>query len=245
MAGAREAHYLFFLGIIAGGVTIGVYLIGLLRSIAVPFAFALPVILAVSVYLAFQLARAGETTAEHKLLLAGMAFIMGGAAFDIVATIYHTGDLSNEANPIARTLLDSGYGVPLVYAVGGLCQGLYILLLCLLWTGLLRHQGFLLKSLRDEQSSMTFLKAATGGHKLTWRQWLLPLHLSDMPDARFGVWVFAVILLAASANRWYLGLEWFGFAPGWHLHVGLGAILVGLCVYFIWLWRASRMLVTT
>ncbi|MBB3275413.1 MULTISPECIES: hypothetical protein [unclassified Pseudoxanthomonas] len=33
-------------------------------------------------------------------LLAGAAFILGGAAFDIYATLHHSPDLEHEANPL-------------------------------------------------------------------------------------------------------------------------------------------------
>src|SRR5688572_23529072 len=152
----RKAHYLFYFGLIAGAVTIAVYLVGLPPAVSAHFAFVLPVLLAISVYLAGKLVRSGESSANSIWLLAGLAFIIGGAMFDIAATIYHSPDLSSEANPVARALLDSGYSVTLVYVLGGLCQGLYILLLCLLWMGLLKHWGFLLAALHNEHAPMAF-----------------------------------------------------------------------------------------
>lgn len=240
MAGAREAGYLFALAIVVGAVMIGLYLFELLPRASAPFAFVLPIVLAISVYLALQIARTGETPADRRLLLPGFGFLIGGAAFDIAATLYHTPDLATEANPIARALLDGGHSVALVYVFAGVCQTLYVVLLCLLWVGLVKHRGFLISSLRSERSPLTFLKAATGGRELTWRQWVFPLRLSEMPDARYAVWVLAVVLLAGSVTRWYLGFEWFGFVRGWHIYVGVGAIAGGVCAYLVWLWRASR-----
>ena len=111
----RAAQYLFCLGLTTGAATIAAYLVGLPPSVSAPFALVLPVLLVVCVYLAGKLARGGASSANYIWMLAGMAFLIGGAAFDIGATIYHSPDLESEANPVARALLDSGYSVALVF----------------------------------------------------------------------------------------------------------------------------------
>ncbi len=87
---------------------------------------------------------------------------------------------------------------------------------------------------------MAFLKAATGGSGLTWRQWLLPMRLSELTDSSYVVWIVAVVLFAGGVDRWYLGLEWYGLVAGSHLLVGVCSILGGFCIYLAWLWWASR-----
>ena len=130
-----------------------------------------------------------------------MIFIVGGAAFDIAATLHHTPDLQQEANPIARALLDSGYSLPVVYGLAIVCQGLYISLICATWVALLKHRSFLVRSLGEAQSPLAFLKAATGGAGLTWRQWFFPMRLSEFPDTHYVMWVLAVTLFASGAER--------------------------------------------
>jgi len=90
---------------------------------------------------------------------------------------------------------------------------------------------------------MRFLKSATGGDHLTWRQWIIPFNMSELPRAYHLLWVMVVILVAGMIERWYrwyLGLEWFGLVSSarW-TWVGVG-MTVGLAAYFVWLWVASR-----
>lgn len=158
----------------------------------------------------------------------------------MAATVHHSPDLGQESNPIARALLDAGHPLSLVYGFAIVCQGLYVALACALWWALLKHRTILLTSLRELRSPWAFLKAATGGGDLTWRQWLLPMRLSELPDSRSAVWVVAVMLLGSGAERWYLGLEWYGFFPGWRVSVAGGSIVLALGLYLAWLWRASR-----
>jgi hypothetical protein len=127
-----------------------------------------------------------------------------------------------------------------VYAYALICQSLYVAVIVFLWAGLLRHRFSLVDSIRGSQSFLESVKAATGGSSLSWRQWCLPLRLSDLPRPYHLLWMIAVILVAESANRWYLGFEWFGVLPGVRLWVGITAAIVALVVYFVWLWRSAR-----
>lgn len=236
----REAHYLFLLSLGSASFIIAIYLLRVFPAVSAPSAFALPPLLIVCLDLAIRLARAGTTAAPAGVLIPGVAFVVGGGVFDIAATLYHSPDLAHETNPIARSLLDSSYPLGLVYGLSAVCQVLYVSLLCVLWAALLRHRSFLLTSLRETRSPMTFLKAATGGRDLTWRQWVLPVRLSELPDADYAVWVVAVILFAGGVDRWYLGFEWFGLVSGSRFVVLGAGVLAGLCVYLAWLWSASR-----
>jgi hypothetical protein len=240
MPGAREARYLILLGVCSASFIIAIYVLHLFPGIAAPSAFALPPVLAIGLYLAIRLARSGTTAAPARWLIPGFIFIVGGAAFDMTATVRHSPDLGQETNPIARALLDSGYPLAVVYGLAIVCQGLWISLICTLWTALLKHRSTLVMSLREARSLLVFLKAATGGAALTWRQWLLPMRLSDLPDWSYAMWLVAVVLIAGGVDRWYLGLEWYGLVAGSRLLVVLSSIVGGLCIYLAWLWWASR-----
>jgi hypothetical protein len=87
------------------------------------------------------------------------------------------------------------------------------------------------------------LKAATGGAKLTWRQWLLPLTYDELHDAYHLFWAMVAVAVAASAYRWYIGLAWFGLVPPARVFVPVVACiacLAGLATYVLWLWSAAR-----
>jgi hypothetical protein len=239
--GNREARSLLLVSSLAAcAVILVVFPFGLFPGLTVPAAYALPVLLTLCLVLAVGLARAGTAGAPAAATLLGIAFILGGPTFDIVATVIHTPDLKLEANPIARTLLDSGHTLPFVYAYGFVAQGLLVLVQCALWVGLLRHRRILVESLRGFPSLLLFLKAATGGAELTWRQWLFPLRAADLPRAYHLLWLLAVLLLAGVVYRWYLGLEWFGLVPFVRWPVVVLAVVGGLAGYLTWLWYASR-----
>jgi hypothetical protein len=209
---------------------------------ALPIAYAVPGILVAALVLAIRVARAGTASASWVPLLLGLAFIVGGAALDITATVTHTPDLSQERNPIVRVLLNGGHGVSFVYWYGLICQPLYLAFVAVLWVGLLRHRRSILDSVRGAQTFLQLVKAATGGSRLTWRQWCLPLRLSELPNAYHLLWVLAVAAVAGSMDRWYLGVEWYGFLPGARWLVVPASVAGGLGIYFVWLWRAVRSL---
>ena len=208
-------------------------------AVAITAAYTLPVLLIAGLLLAVRIARAGTAIAPLSILIPGLVFIIGGAAFDMAATVVHTPDLSLEQNPIARTLLDSGHGVSFVYVYALLCQSLYVGFIAVLWSGLLRHRANLRDSVGGCRTFLEFAKAASGGSRLSWRQWILPMRLSELPRAYHLLWMTVVILVAMSAYRWYLGLEWFGIHYGARVWISTIAAVAGLVVYFGWLWRAT------
>jgi hypothetical protein len=209
---------------------------------AAPAAYAIPVFLAVLLALAVGVERAGPASAPWWAVLLGVAYIVGGAALDITATVVHTPDLSLEQNPIARLLLDGGHSVAFVYGYAAVCQSLDLAFVSCLWIGLLRHRCAILESLRGSQTLLQVFKGATGGAKLTWRQWCLPLRLSDLPSAYHLLWLLTVAMVAGSMERWYLGAEWYGFLPGARWVVVSGSVSAGLVFYLLWLWQGVRRL---
>lgn len=157
----------------------------------------------------------------------------------MVATVIHSAQLRDESNPLARGLLDSGHSLAFVYGYGILSQSLLLALVVTLWFALLRHRNILAASLRGHSSFMRFMKAATGGAHLTWRQWIIPLKMSELPCAYQLFWVVAVTLVAGVSDRWYCGLEWFNVVSSIRWIVLGTALIIGYVVYFRWLWLAS------
>src|SRR5262245_51655387 len=97
-----------------------------LRDLRVGAAYAVPALLLLVVLSAGRLAGLGWSPVPRLLVLAGVVFAAGGAAFDVVATVKHSPDLELEQNPIARALLDSGHSVEFVYRYAALGQGLWV-----------------------------------------------------------------------------------------------------------------------
>jgi hypothetical protein len=238
--GKREA-LAFVLLVLTAGLAVGcVLFFDRLAHLRVGLAYAILPILAAALPIAVGLARAGPAAPPPIATAIGLAFIVGGAAFDILATLIHTPDLKLEANPIARALLDSAHPMWLVFVFAGVGQSLWLLTLCALWLALLRHRTAIAASVSGSSSLLLFIKAATGGAELTWRQWALPLRYSELPDPYHLCWPIVALAIASSADRWYLGLGWFGIAPVPRWQVFTVALLAGLAGYFVWLWYASR-----
>jgi hypothetical protein len=208
--------------------------------LAVWAAYALPFALAVCLILAIRFARQGSASAPSLAAWLGVTLICGTATFDMAATLIHSPDLRREGNPVVRVLLDSGHSSRFVLAYGGIAQGLYLSCLCALWLALLRHRPRLLDSVRGERTFFRFLRSATGGAELSWRQWLLPLRWAELPAAYHSLWILAVTLWSGTMDRLYLGLEWFGLVADLRWQVIVGGVASGLGGYFAWLWRASR-----
>lgn len=244
MRGHREARHFLVLFFLCMMYCLAIYPFRDEASLVAVAVIVLLAFAAIGLHLAKRVALTGTGSLKLPVALPGFVFIVGGAAFDIGATIYHSPSLDRESNPVARALLDSGYSVPIVYAVATVGQALYVSLLCMMWVGLLKHWPALVGSLSGGQSITAFVKAAAGGRRLTWRQFLFPLRVSDLPDALYLFWILASIEIAGSLDRWYLGLEWCGYCYGWReMVIGL-SILAGPAVYLICLWRASRLTVS-
>ncbi|MCH7988350.1 MAG: hypothetical protein IID46_04270, partial [Planctomycetes bacterium] len=197
-------------------------------------------ILVSSLIIAIRLAGKGTAPIPLAFGTIGILFIVGGGTFDMIATVIHTPRLRDEGNVIARALLDSGHALAFVYGYAILAQTTFLALVCAMWLSLLRHRDILIASLQGHSSFMRFFKAATGGAHLTWRQWIIPFNMSELPRAYHVFWVLVVVFVAGMMDRWYLGLEWFKLISSIRWIVFGAALLVGLGVYFVWLWLASR-----
>lgn len=243
-SGRRLAKCLLALTLGVGGVLLAVFSTDTLTAWRLPGAYFALIGAAAALPLSAALAWHGPARAPSGPLAAGVTFIAGGAAFDVGATLWHTPDLAQEANVVARTLLDSGHSVGFVLAAAGVAQFALTAALICAWVGLLRHRNLILTEVPIGGAVLPTLKAATGGASLTWRQWLLPLGFAELPGAYHLWWATAVVLVGGSASRWYLGLEWFGLVPsdwasGQLVVVAVGCT-AGLSAYVLWLSSAAR-----
>lgn len=168
---------------------------------------------AVALAAAVPLAGAGKSQAPLTPLLLGWAVILGGAACDIYATVNHSPDLTREANPVIRGLLDSGISLKQVYWIGAIVQVLFVGVAMVLWFGLLKHRHTLAATMPPRGSLLEYFKAGTGGRELSYRQWLCPLAYSELPWAYHMAWWCGVVCVGASVYRFYVALEWYGVAP--------------------------------
>src|SRR5262249_52106437 len=131
-----------------------------------------------------------------------------------------------------------------VFIYGAACQSLLAIGSILLWRGLLSNRATLIDSIRGSSPSFSeFMKAILGGAELTWKQWFISW--CRYPGGRsekdfFYPLAIAAMLVGGAAYRWYLGLEWFGFAPINRVVVAIGSVVLGLAVYFTWAWHAVR-----
>lgn len=202
--------------------------------------YILPVIPAVLLTFALRLLRCGIEPIHYGIAIAGAVFIVGGAAFDMVATVIHSPDLRMEGNVVARMLIRSGHKIATVYVYAIVAQSLMIALDIILWFSLIRHRRLLIESLDRPENFAQFIKAATGGAYLTWRQWSAPLNLSELGRIYPPFWLLVILVVAASSDRWYLGLKWFNVVSGNRTLV-LSISLISACLgFYTWLWVSSQ-----
>ena len=119
-----------------------------------------------------------------------------------------------EGNLYIRKLLDSGVSLTSVAIFFGVFQLSFILLFAVSWIVFLRHLPLLVKSIQKSRPTTTleFIKSATGGAHLTWRQWLIPYKPSEFPQIYHTFWIAAIsLVLGLSLFRWYAAAEWLGF----------------------------------
>lgn len=205
------------------------------RPVVVPLCLSLVPLLAVALLAAIPFALAGKGGVPRGPLAAGWLVIVGGAACDIYATVGHSPDLAREANPVIRGLLDNGIPLRKVYLFGAVFQSLFIGLAMVLWLGLLTHRHTLVATMPRRGLLLAYFKAGTGGRELTYRQWLCPLTVSELPSAyHYACWC-AVAFVGISAYRFYLALEWYGVVPVdplWVRLVAPSVLLVATCWWY-------------
>ncbi|MCC7422861.1 MAG: hypothetical protein IT428_21505 [Planctomycetaceae bacterium] len=200
-------------GAVSGGLVIDMVVDLLLPQYSFRLAttYLLPCLVICGLGLLLRVNRTCTPRASVSATLLGVLFVAGAAATDLLSTVFVNPDLSLEANPYVRKLIDHGHSLTFVYAHTGLTQAASVLLLCGLWVTFLKHLPVLIESIAESQPAgrIEFLKAATGGSHLTLRQWLVPLRMSELPLMFHCLWPLAVsIIFAVSLLRWYVALEW-------------------------------------
>ncbi len=230
-------HLLILLAIVTvlTGLT---YFTSFLLGLRVPVAYLIPFLLTYGVVLSIQIYRTAEDPLSMIPFISGISFVVGGAAFDMIATYLKTPTLAREGNPIARALLDSGHSLNFVFTYAIVSQLLYVLWVCILWGAFLKHKDTLihLAKRRNSNSFAEFIKTATGGEKLTWRQYFLPLTLKELPELYYLVWIFPPGLIVGSLIRWYWGFVWFELISVPLSLVMIITFLLIIVVYCGWLW---------
>lgn len=206
----------------------------------------LPVFAAITIIFVMRLGKQGCRFRLTTAALAGLIFIVGGAALDLTVTLLKSPDLSMEGNPYVRALLDSHYPLWFVYAHLAMTQAAFVFLFCQFWIAFLRHQPILLGGIRAARprTPLEFLKAATGGAHLSLRQWLMPLRASEMPLLYHSLWAMVLaIVFGITLFRIYAALEWLDFVtPAFASRavVLFSGLLGSLCAYFLVLERQYR-----
>ena len=61
------------------------------------------------------------------------ACVISAIAFDVVATVHHDPELTEEANPITRLLREAGYAPKVLLIYGGIAQAFWAAFLCGCW----------------------------------------------------------------------------------------------------------------
>lgn len=208
--------------------------------------YLLPVFGGVTLAVLIRFARQGGPLRWTPGVIAGFLFIVGGALLDVTVTLTKSPDLVLEANPYVRALLDSQHPLWFVYLHLGLTQLPFVLVFCMFWAAFLRHRPMLLREIDavHPRSPLEFLKAATGGGRLSYRQWLMPLHRAEFPLFYCTLWAIVLsVVFGITLFRYYAALEWLDvFAPQFAARVLV--LMVGLCgalvIYFVALERHYR-----
>jgi hypothetical protein len=223
---------------IVSALVIIIYFTRYFDGLRIGLAYVLPLTLLGGIVLVVLFYHQGRGSVPRAALICGWLFSGGGVALDAGATIIHTPTLALEANVIARTLLDTGHSIRFVYLYGIISQAFYLILVCGLWATFLRHRRTLIDSAMSTHpnSGLEFIKAATGGAHLSWREYFLPLKLSELPNSYQVVLLIAVTLTGSMSFNWYLGLSWMGVIPVSHTLAIIICILLSVIVYAIWLW---------
>lgn len=167
--------------------------------------------------------------AASPTLWLGVLFIVGGAAFDIGATLWHSPDLAMESNPVAVALLDDGMAPARVKWLGLVAQCGLVLAAALLWCNFcVRRSWYLrrLSDLGDGSLSLRLLGLRDGS--------VATLLLGRGTDHALLVSSLGALTIGVFAYRWYLGLEWFGWVPVSRTLAPLGCIALAWLALYGW-----------
>jgi hypothetical protein len=227
---------------LAYGFLVDPHRLRLLTTYLLPF-FAVLVLVSV-----WRLGLTVVGTARPLELIAGVTFLVGAALIDLTVTVRSDPFLSLEGNPYIRVLLDvTEHSYGFVYALVALTQALFVSTFVAVWWSFLRHRRNITAKVNvaNAESWPSFVKAATGGGHLSYRQWLFPFKPHEIPDPYMSVWPAALAAcFGTSLFRYWAAAEWMRLVPteSWMRYAVLTVGVVGtLVVYYGWLaWKWSR-----
>jgi len=159
---------------------------------------------------------------------AGAAFIAGGAVFDVYATLRHSPDLTDEANPFARAMLDNDVELRWVLLAGFVAQAALVAAAVMLWANFIARLDWYKQAIRDAEG-MRMVGRIFGASDNRWLSLLGGRVRHDVFASSMGFVVIGVF-----AHRWYLGLEWFGLVPISRIVVPACILLSTIAVPTIW-----------
>lgn len=216
-----------------------VYFQPYLRSLGAPLAFCLPLVGLYLIYLTVLIYRAGTGKVPIIPLVVGVLLIITGIGIDIVATVIKTPSLSREANPIARSLLYSGYSVGFVYVYGIIGQLVVTLMSCLMWAAFLRHRKTItaIAWQLGPETAIEFINAAMYRKVTSQVMWRYPLSEYRGYDKWYhAIQPVLLIVVLISIARLYLGLEWLGLPHVRRNVLWVILTVLSLLTYYIWVW---------
>lgn len=190
-------------------------------------------------WLAITLRRAwpeGMRLHEQSGGLAGTAFVVLAAFFDVSATLHHSPDLAYEANPVVGALLDGGMPLPWILGLGALAQCCSTVVACMLWVNFVMLR----------QRYLASLAAADQRIPLWMRMFGAPAksYIAVLFGRGCVPWVQTVAIgpsaLAMAAYRLWLGLEWFGWVPLSRVVVPAACLLGTFAGMWCWAHRRLR-----
>ena len=197
----------------------------------------IPQLIALNI-LSFQLLSKARNPLAWKTFIAGCIFMIGGAFFDIAATIYHTPDLKREANPIVRFLFANGFSISFIYIYGIIAQFLTILWGVLLWAAFIRHRTLWLDTvmLLEPKSFAAFIRFSFSGKPFGIIDFLIPFGKKRSKKISFIFWIIIPAVVGLYFHRWLLGFHWFNlFTDIPKSAGGIFGIIISYVIFFIWL----------
>lgn len=211
--------------------------------------YLLPVFAVLVLVSVWRLGRSAAGTVRAFEFLAGGVFLVGAASFDLIVTVRSDPFLALEGNPYIRVLLDvTDHSYGFVYALVALTQALFVTTFVVAWWAFLRHRRTIIATVNEAEAEnwLEFVKAATGGGRLSYRQWLFPLKPDEIPNPYMSVWPAALAAcFGTSLFRYWAAAEWMRFVPAepWLryavLACSVGGALVAYYGWLAWKWRGG------
>ncbi len=170
-------------------------------------------------------------------------FGSSGIAFDVFATVVLSPNLAQEANPVARMLLDNGYSISTVYAYGGMMQFLVLAILCTMWAAFITHRQIYVESSYSQSSNsyLGFVKAMLGSGKKTWRQCFTPFYFKKSSPYHLLWCMVPLAFVTTAVHRWLLGLEWLGVFPSFDQDNFVYAVFpIAVSLTLLWMYFEFR-----